>query len=176
MNDRQIKDIFSNYCYIIVDSREKDTHVIDMLKIFNIKYRVQKLDYGDYGIEIQSCEKYGIAEPKLFEFTVERKSGLDEISTNLTKGQKRFCNEMERCKNNNGKMVIVIEDATYDDIAKENYRSNLTAKQFYGLLHGIESKYDILFIFIPKSISPLFIYNYLKYNAREYLKKFTINN
>ena len=81
---------------------------------------------------------------------------------------------MERCKNDNGTMVIMIEDASYDDIVQHNYRSELSPKAFLALLHTIYSRYGIPFIFIDKKASSFFVYNYLKYFCREWLKDYDI--
>lgn len=170
MKDTQIKKLFKDSTYIVIDTREKDNYIKDTLEKFGIKYRVKKLDYGDYGIEIDKNEELGILEDIRLKVAVERKGSLEEISGNLTKGQKRFYNEMQRAIDDDSLMVIMIEDATYSDVVNENYKTNLTNKQFLGLLHGITAKYGVPFIFVDKKDAPLFIYNVLKYYAREYLK------
>lgn len=173
MKDSQIKKLFKESTYIVIDTREKDNYIKDTLEQFGIKYRFKKLDYGDYGIEIDKNEELGIKEDIRLNVAIERKGSLEEISGNLTKGQKRFYNEMQRCIDDDGFMIIIIEDNTYSDIVNQNYKTNLTNKQFLGLLHGITAKYGVPFVFIPKKDAPLFIYNVLKYYAREYLKKLT---
>lgn len=176
MTDKQIadriKEVFSTCSYIIVDTREKDNNIKNALERFGIKYRVKKLDYGDYGIEIDKSEELGIKEDIKFHIAIERKASLDEIANNLTRGQKRFYNEMERCVNDNGFMIIMIENNTYDDIVNENYTSKLSSKQFLGLLHGVTAKYEVPFVFISKDKAPLYIYDILKYHAREILKDY----
>ncbi|MBS5307673.1 ERCC4 domain-containing protein [Clostridium sp.] len=174
MTDTQIKKIFKESTYIIIDTREKDSYIKDTFDKFGIKYKVKKLNYGDYSIEIDKNEELGITEDMKFSIAIERKGSLEEISGNLTKGQKRFYNEMQRCIDDEGFMVIMIEDATYGDVISSNYKTNLTSKQLLGLLHGVTAKYQVPFIFVPKDNAPLFVYNMLKYHAREYLKN--INN
>lgn len=171
MTDKEIKKVFEDSTYIIVDTREKNTHIKDRLEQFGIRYKVSKMDYGDYGIEIEKNPELGIEETVRLSVSVERKMNLDEISTNLTKGKDRFYREMARVKDDKGFMVIMIENATYMDIINHKYKSKLTPKQFLGLLHSIPSKFEIPFIFIDEEESPLFVYNILKYYAREYLKR-----
>ena len=77
---------------------------------------------------------------------------------------------MERCKKDEGNMIIMIENATYMDIVQHNYKSDLAPKSFLALLHTIYDRYDVPFIFIDKEASSLFVYNYLKYYVREWLK------
>lgn len=171
-----VKKIFKTCSYITIDTREKDNHIKDTLDKYGIKYRVKKLDYGDYGIEIDKNEELGINEDIKFHIAIERKASLDEIANNLTRGQKRFYNEIQRCIDDNGFMIIMIEDSTYDDIVNENYTSKLTSKQFLGLLHGVTAKYEVPFVFISKSKAPLYVYDVLKYHAREILKDYLKRN
>lgn len=171
MTDAQIKKIFKESAYIVIDTREKDNYIRDTFDKFGIKYKVKKLDYGDYSIEINKNEELGVTEDIKFSIAIERKGSLEEISGNLTNGQKRFYNEMQRCIDDDGFMLIMIEGATYEDITNGNYKTNLTTKQFLGLLHGVTAKYKVPFIFVPKDNAPLFVYNILKYHARECLKK-----
>ena len=150
MKDTQIKKLFKESAYIVIDTREKDNYIKDTLEKFGIKYRVKKLDYGDYGIEIDKNVDLGIEEDIRLKVSVERKGSLEEISGNLTKGQTRFYNEMERAINDEAFMIIMIEGNTYSDIVNQDYKTNLTNKQFLGLLHGITAKYGVPFIFIDK--------------------------
>ena len=172
MKDSEIKKIFTNYTIIVCDSREKDKSIQETYNKFNIHNTTEKLNYGDYSIKIIPNPILKNKEDILFNISVERKASLDELAGNLTRGKDRFFNEMERCKNDNGTMVIMIEDASYDDIVQHNYRSELSPKAFLALLHTIYSRYGIPFIFIDKKASSFFIYNYLKYFCREWLKDY----
>lgn len=170
MKDKDIKKIFTDYANILIDSREKDLSIKEVFDSLGTHYRVTGLPYGDYGIEIVANEEFGIKEDILLKVRVERKNSLDEISQNLTKHKDRFHREMQKCIDDGGTMVIMIEGATYEDIINHNYRSELQPKPFLALLHSITSKYGVQFVFISKRASSLFVYNYLKYYAREYLK------
>lgn len=170
MTDANIKKIFTNYTYIIIDTREKKMHIKEMFDALGTHYERGKLSYGDYGIKIVPNDILGNTEDIIFKVAVERKNGLDEISNNLAKEKDRFHREMQRAKDEGAEMVIMIEDCTYLDIATHNYSSKLSPKSFMGLLHSITAKYGFQFVFVPKTISSLFVYNYLKYFVRNYLK------
>lgn len=170
LSKKQIEKIMDDYFYIIVDTREKDNHIQDALQKYNIKYIRQKVDYGDYSAMIKKCDEYGINEDIVLDVSVERKRSLDELANNLGKENKRFKRELQRCVDNNGNMIIMIEGENYSDIASANYRSKLTPKQYLGILHSIYPKYGVPFIFIDYNDSPLFTYNFLKYYAKNFLK------
>lgn len=174
LKDKEISDIFKNYTYIIVDSREKDLHIkatFDQLEVHNI---MDKLPYGDYSIMISKCEKYGIHEDIKMKVSVERKRSLEEISANLAQNKSRFEREMKRCVDDGGMMCILIENASYDDIVNHNYKTELKPKSFLALLHTITARYGVHFIFVSRKCSSLYIYNYLKYFTKEYLNAIEI--
>ena len=174
LTDKQINEIFRKYTYIIVDSREKDLHIkttFDNLSVHNI---TDHLRYGDYSIMIRKCEKYGITEDIKMKVAVERKRSLEEISSNLAQNKARFEREMKRCIEDGGMMCIMIENATYDDIMNHNYKTDLKPKSFLALLHTITARYGVHFIFLSRNSASLYVYNYLKYYIKEYLKKIKI--
>ncbi len=90
---------------LIVDSREhwthpgsRDRHLKDYFDRHGITYRVEKLDVGDYMLDGGSL-------------VIDRKSGLQELSTNLTNAadNARFMREVRRAYNAGIKLVILIE-------------------------------------------------------------------
>lgn len=161
MNNKQIKNIFKEKTYIIIDTREQNQYIKDTFDKFGIKYKISKMNYGDFGIEVQG---------KRLKVAIERKANLSELGNNLTNNKTRFEREMQRCIDDDASMIIMIESESYSNICNEKYKNNITSKQYLGLLHSIYAKYNIPFIFIEKEFAPLFIYNILKYKAREYLK------
>ena len=174
LKEKEISDIFKNYTYIIVDSRERDIHIkttFDQLDVHNI---IVKLPYGDYSIMINKCEQYGINEDIRMKVSVERKRSLEEISANLAQNKSRFEREMKRCVDDGGMMCILIEDSSYEDIVNHNYKTELKPKSFLALLHTITARYGVHFIFASRKCASLYIYNYLKYFTKEYLKNLEI--
>ena len=66
------KDAFIKKVTVIVDSREQENkHIIDYLNKFNIKYIVQKIDFGDYSFVV--AEK-GVTKDFRLSCVIERKS------------------------------------------------------------------------------------------------------
>jgi hypothetical protein len=74
---------------------------------------VQKLDIGDYTLE----------GSKIY---IERKSLSDAIST-LSGGYERFIKEIERCKNDNNYLIILIEEK-YSNLQSFEYMPHIHSK------------------------------------------------
>ncbi len=80
---------------IFIDSREKEP-----LK-FNIESEVKGLKFGDYTLNDKelTCNCY-----------IERKSLADFISTLSTMNYDRFCREIERAKEQDAYLIVLVED------------------------------------------------------------------
>lgn len=101
------------------------------------------------------------------EIIIERKGSLEELSNNFTKDRQRFKNEFLGEK---GKIVLLIENATYDDIVIHNYRTKYEGKSFIASLKAFETRFDINTQFVPKKMAGNFIYHTFYYWLREFLK------
>lgn len=155
---------------ILVDTREKSTHIVDWLDKKKIKYKVQKMDYGDYSFYLPENKTLNIDRDLYFdkEFCIERKGSLEELSINMTKERDRLKNEFAQHK---GKMTLLIEGTNYEDICKGNYKSKYNSKSFLASLHSMSSEFNIPFIFIPdKEYTPIFIYFHFYYYLRNIIK------
>lgn len=169
MTEKQIKQAIDSLV-VLVDSREHlPNHITQAFDKYGVNWEKRKLKSGDYSAYIPANKEIGIIEELNFEneLCIERKMSADEISTNLSTNKERFHREFDRTEAN---ILILIEDSTYEDIATGNFRSKLTPKQFLGLLHSFSIAHDSPFIFIPKSSSPLWIYNCFKYYFRNKCK------
>ena len=80
---------------IFIDTREQ------MPLDFNFPSRVRTLKYGDYALSNKdiTCNCY-----------IERKSLADFISTISVANHDRFCREIERAKEDNANLIILVED------------------------------------------------------------------
>lgn len=155
---------------ILVDTREKSTHVIDWLDKENIKYKRQKLDQGDYSFYLPKNKELNIDRDLYFDkdYAIERKGSLEELSTNMTKERQRLKSEFAQYK---GKMILLIEGANYEDICTGNYKSQYNSKSYLASLHSMSSEFNIPFIFIPnRKYTPIFIHLHFYYCLRNILK------
>jgi ERCC4-type nuclease len=129
---------------IIIDTREKMiTHITYQLKKKHIKYIRQKLNFGDYSF-IFNNKTY--AE----KVVIERKSSLDELAINLTKGRERFKREFIRASDKNAAVFLLIENAKKEDIEKHNYRSRMHSNALMGSLRSWHNKYGIRIFFCQR--------------------------
>lgn len=167
--DKEIEKILKSIV-ILVDTREQVwSHIKLWLKSNKIEYRIEKLSFADYSFMIPKNEKLDILENTYFsdEIAIERKANAEEISGNLTEGRDRFKREFER---GNKKIRILIEDSSYSDICKGNYKTKLNPTSFVGSLHSIQEEFESQFFFTDKEHSAQYIYNTFKYYLRNKLK------
>lgn len=156
---------------ILVDTREKvNIHITDYFDKKNIKYKKKALDYGDYSFMLPANESLGIPRDLYFhrQICVERKASLEEISNNFTKERDRFEKELSLAPSTK---VILIENASYSDVATGNYNTQYNKKSFWATIHSFWFKYNVPFFFMPnKQHSGLFIRGYFEYFLKNYIR------
>lgn len=167
--DNELKDLL-NTMVVIVDTREQSNdHILRYFKKKSIPYKTQKLDFGDYACMIPANEQYGIIRDIYLHnnIVIERKGSLEELSSNLTRERNRIEEEFTKAK---GKVMLMIEDATYEDIINHNYNTRYEPKSYVASLKTFEARYNLQTNFIQKLYAGNFIYYTLAYHTREYLK------
>jgi len=156
---------------ILIDTRDKKIdHLTNWFDKKGIPYKRKKLDNCDYSFYIPAQPELNIERELRFDrgIAVERKASLDELAGNLTQHRTRFEEEMATF---NGKKYLLIENATYDDIVKGNYRSDYNSKSYLATLHAFNHRYNLEIVFMPDSNqSALWIYSTFMYWFREKLK------
>ena len=155
---------------ILVDTREKDSkHITDWFDKKKIPYKSKALSNGDYSFFIPANPALNIDRDLYFdqEIAIERKGGLDELSGNFTQHRTRFEEEMATYP---GKMYLLIENASYDNIIKGNYQTKFSAKAFLGSLHTFNHRYNLHITFMPdRDSSGCFIYGTFLYYLKHVL-------
>lgn len=92
--------------YLIIDSREKQKAIKNILKAFDskgINYETSKLLFGDY---------MDFSRPQI---VVDRKQNIAELAKNCTVDHDRFIRELERAKKAGSRLVILVEQNRYKD-------------------------------------------------------------
>ena len=85
---------------IQIDSREKDRAIRKIVEEFDrrgVKHPVSKLMVGDY---------MNYDNPRLI---VDRKQNLSEVCSNVCQGHERFRNELKRARENEIRLIILVE-------------------------------------------------------------------
>lgn len=92
--------------YLIIDSREKQKAIKNILKAFDskgINYETSKLLFGDY---------MDFSRPQI---VVDRKQNIAELAKNCTVDHDRFIRELDRAKKAGSRLVILVEQNRYKD-------------------------------------------------------------
>lgn len=167
--DKEIKELLESIV-ILIDTREQVTdHIKEYLDKKNVKYETRKLDHADYSCYIPKNEVLGVYRDMYFTNTIsiERKGSLEELSGNFTKDRTRIESEFLRAK---GKLVLLVEGCTYEDIILHNYKTEYKPLSFIATLKSFEARYGIETSFIRRAFTGNYIYMTLKYHVREVLK------
>ena len=150
---------------ILIDTREQ---VFDHLANFydknDINYARKKLDVGDYSFGIiEDGQKKSFED----EIVVERKgsgrTGLGELAVNITKYRDRFERELSA----DVQIHLMIEDGSWKDIIKGNYRSNMSSKSYIASLLTFLQRYNIHIHMVEKSEVGQWMYNLFYYYLYE---------
>lgn len=168
--DKEIDEIIKSMV-ILVDTREKNCdHLIQYFEKAKIKYETRALDYGDYSFYIPANEKLSIPRDLYFDkkIVIERKGSLEELSGNLTKERDRLEKELTLAPKTK---VLIVENATYQDMIKGNYETKYNNKSFWASYHSFWFKYNIPILFMPdNSYTGFFMRGYFTYYLKNYLR------
>lgn len=136
---------------LIVDSREKwtqsedkEVHMRKAITRMGLAYEVRKLDVGDYTFDNSSI-------------VVDRKSGLNEVATNLTNksDSSRFWREVRRAHEQGIKLVVLIESPprikTIADVASwKSAYTKVTGRTLIREMVRLEHAYGVVWKFCTK--------------------------
>ncbi len=168
--DKEIDELIGSMV-ILVDTREKENgHITDHFTKKGIAFKKKALSQGDYSFMLPANEALSIPRDLYFdrEIMIERKGSLEELSGNLAQQRDRFEKELALAPANK---VLLIENASYADMAAGNYRTQYNKKSFWASLHSFWHRYGLPFVFIEnKKCSGLFIYGTFCYYLKSHLK------
>lgn len=123
--DKELDILLKNLC-VICDSREQEwSHIKDYFDNNKIKYRVEKLQQGDYSCCILSNEEtipIGITRDKYFDkdIVIERKACIDEIAGNMKEPDRtRLKKEFSYLKSRGTIIKFFVEEPLLDDELKK---------------------------------------------------------
>ena len=173
-SDAELKKVLKELV-VLVDTREKSNkHILKWFEEKKIKYKIQKLDYGDYSAYIPKGGIYGIDRDIYFtqSICIERKGSIDEIAGNLKDGAVRLKNELMAFNKYNIKYFIFLEDNLFHKhLRNQNYRSLYDPKILYARLKGLEAEFNTIIVPIGADYVAAEIYNTLYYRIRHILKR-----
>lgn len=156
---------------IFIDSREQLTdRAKRRYESFGVPYERKKLEYGDYtytALKPDGTWIYSEKDKIYPHLSIERKMGLDELAMCFTHDRNRFEREFERAKEHNAKIILLVEDATWENLLNGRYRSKFNPKAFAASICAYISRYEISLIFCKAESTGRIIHDLLYYDLRE---------
>lgn len=160
-------DSMKIYC----DTREQPTERSKKrYESFGVPYERRKLEYGDYTYTAQKPDGSWIfpdseaVNPLL---AIERKMHLDELAGCFTHDRGRFEREFERAKEHDARIILLIEDANWENLLNGRYRSKFNPKAFAASITTYIARYNITLVFCKAETSGRLIHDLLYYDLRE---------
>jgi len=159
---------------IIVDTREQSTKkALERYDSFGVPYERATLNFGDY------CGQITLPEGDLYDQSlrispkcvVERKMSIDELAMCLGKQRDRFRREFERASNNDSKVWLLVEGASWEAIENHRYRSMMRPNALIGSIVAWMTRYDASLIFCKAGTSGRMIKEVLYRDMKERLER-----
>ncbi len=97
------------------------------------------LPFGDYWATYENGEEM----PIVFE-----RKGMADLFGTLTSGMERFKKELQRCKENNFKMILIVE-GTLSEVLVGTLHSTVEGKTILKTMFTLWVKYDLTPVFCP---------------------------
>lgn len=172
--DKEI-DAISKNIVILIDTREQNnSHIKQFLDNKQIKYKVKKLDFGDYSCMLPMGSFEGQERDIYFDrdIVIERKNSIDEIAGNFKDDGTRLKTELAHLNKYGIKYYFFVEDPNYDiNIRQGNYRSQYDPKALYNRIKkSIEIRYNTFVRPISKEVIGSEIYNTFQAYVYDVLK------
>ena len=153
---------------ICVDSREQATEQSKRRYAdFGVPWERGKLDFGDYSavFTLPDGSEFDLRES----CTIERKQSIDELCGCYTHDRARFEREFERAKAVNAKIILLIEEASWEKAYNGKYRSQMKPQALVASMLAWLARYDCQIIMVGKDLSGKLIHDILYREAKERL-------
>lgn len=155
---------------ILVDSREQDTErARRRYSMFPCPHSRQALHFGDYSYCF--TQPSGLITPMNQRFAIERKMNLDELAACFTHDRERFEREFQRATDAGAKMLLIVENANYENLLNHKYRSRFNPDAFIASLVAWEIRYGFHVVMCKEETTPRIIYEWCKRDLKERLER-----
>jgi ERCC4-type nuclease len=172
------KDVLDSL-QIIIDTREQDTpRARRRYATFGVPYQRATLDFGDYtyNFSLDGEKPFYASDSRVIpHLAIERKMNLDELAGCFTHDRKRFEREMERVKDAGARMVLLVENATWENLINGRYRSKFTPQAFLASIVAWTIRYDLALIFCKEETSGRLIKEFCYRDLKERIEKSEFN-
>lgn len=161
--------------HVIVDNREQDTPRAKE-RYSNIGAPIERatLDYGDYTFNAMLPTGTPIYDTNTRikpTCVIERKMDLDELAQCFTRNRERFTKEFKRAKENNARVYLLVENASYEKLINGRYKSRFNPKAFIGSVTAFMVRYNMGLLFCREESTPALIREILYRDLKERLER-----
>lgn len=162
-----------NSMRILVDTREQDTQRSrQRYSSFGVPFDRVPLKFGDYTWQCTIHGRPFFSEGSVTPLiAIERKMDLDELAQCLTRSRDRFRREFERAKATGARIILLIENGSWDDLNDSNYRTRMNAHAFRSSLIAWIVRYNLNLIFCRERDSGMMIKEILYRDLKERLER-----
>ena len=160
---------------VLADTREQNTaRARDRYERIGVPVSRAKLNFGDYtynatlpdGTRLHDTEK-----PVTPYCAIERKMSLDELAMCLGKDRDRFQREFDRARDAKARLVLLVENANWENLINGKYRSRLNPNAYLGSLTAWSARYDFQIVFCKEETSGRLIREFLYRDLKERLER-----
>lgn len=160
---------------VIVDSREQPSpRARRRYKDFGRPYTRQKLEYGDYTYNFVFPDGRPLWLPSDTinpSVSIERKMGLEELSSCFTHDRKRFAAEFERAQEHGASVYLLCENSSWENLINGKYDTRFNSKAFLASLTAYMARYDLKPVFCKSETSGKLIKEILYRELKERLER-----
>lgn len=154
---------------LIVDTREQPTpRAKARIAATRLPFVREALPVGDYSVRMTRPD--GSVLDLSHMIAIERKMNLDELCSCYTRERDRFVREFERAKEQNIKLYLMIENASWDLAIAGRYRSQMTPQSLVASMIVWMIRYDAHIITVSDLNSGQMIRDILLREAKAYLE------
>lgn len=165
---------------ILCDSREQPTaRAKKRYEQFGFPYRRTTLSYGDYAYNAKLPNGEWLYDPEKTVkacCVIERKMDLDELEGCLTHSRDRFEREFKRATENGARIILLVENASWENLLAGKYRTKMKPSSFYGSLVSWIIRYNLQLIFCKSELSGRMIREFLYKDLRDRIDKGEFDN
>lgn len=167
---------------IIIDTREKPGKKADhRYSQFCCPYMKSGLLVGDYCFNVNLPSGRELIEvgskaitPKYV--AIERKCCLDEAISIFVGNKKiQFKNEIQRAKDANCKLYLLIENSSWEEVISGKYRSKIEPDVLLSLFLSYQTQFDMPIVFCPESHSGKIIHDILYYELKKQIRSVNLD-
>lgn len=160
---------------ILIDTREQNTaRARERYKRMNVPVFRAKLNFGDYTYNAtlpDGTKLFDIENPIDPLCSVERKMSLDELAMCLGKDRKRFEREFDRAREAKARVILLCENASWENLMNGRYRSRLNPNAYLGSLTAWSVRYGFQIVFCKEETSGKLIREFLYRDLKERLER-----